>query len=117
MQADDRMASHDRNNVSGFDRLFDVIRRNKRRAVAAVGAYRVNDVSPGADIDSLKRLVEQKQATGGRLPPADHHLLLIASGQEIECVLRASTPNAESANDIIGCVLLALFANESPGEP
>ena len=45
------MASHDRNNVSGFDRLFDVARRNKRRAVAAVGAYRVDDVSPSADVD------------------------------------------------------------------
>src|SRR3984885_33508 len=114
---DDRMAAHDRNDVGRFDRLFDVARRNKRRAVAAVGAYRVDDISPSADIDSLKRLVEQKQAAGGRLPPADHHLLLIASRQEIERVLRASTANAEAADDRIGRVPLALSTNESPGEP
>ena len=95
VHADDRMAAHDRNDVGGLDRLFDVAGRNQRRAVAPVGAYRVDDVAPRADVDALKRLVEQQQAARRRLPAADHDLLLVAAGEEIERVARAPAADAE----------------------
>ncbi|MNE30976.1 hypothetical protein D3C80_1245200 [compost metagenome] len=38
-----------------------------------------NDILPRADIDALKRFVQQKQTAGFGLPPADDDLLLVAA--------------------------------------
>ena len=83
MDADDPAVAHDADAVAHRQQLV-VVRGDQDHALARGGqpVDQAVDGDAGADVDALRRLVEDEEVGIGEEPAGDDDLLLVAAGQD-----------------------------------
>ena len=130
MLGDDAALPHDQDAVGGLQRLLHIAGGDEDGSGRVHGTQRSNEIMTRAEIDALKRFVEQQQCGRPCLPAGDHDLLLIAAGKMVEPVTRSSAddPQAPDGGDGGGAFaaetqeaeqmrpLLQMRQSDGPGE-
>ena len=99
--------------VAQLDQLVGVrARDDDREAVAGRAAHVAVDLAARADVDALRRLVEQQQPGGARQPAGEHDLLLVAAREQRHLPAGPRAAHGEAVDGVLARP--ALLAEPQP---